>query len=181
MKPMTRATLHAIAIAIAIGCIGCGRKTPDAVKPTLEANRAIAITIAGDAAKACPAVKGRALGPNPVGEPAPPPSPAKGTALETNEMVYDVFVTCSWPVAGKPGMSVGTDLPALKGNKHVRVIAVTMPDDSVETSCTKSPHDCEQVLTPSRYSVQKASADLRVVRPIADGGEAEVIVVFATR
>jgi hypothetical protein len=96
-------------------------------------------------------------------------------------MVYDVFITCSWPVPGKANLGSGTALPALKGNKQIRMITVTMPEDSVETSCTKSPNNCEQVLTPSRYSVQKASADLRIVRPTADGGEAEVIVVFATR
>lgn len=159
---------------------GCTRKTPEAVKPTLESERAATIKVAEEAATVCLAAKGRAVGAVPVDEPLPP-NPAKGTSLDKNEMVYDVFIMCSWPVPGKPGMTAGTGLPALKGNKQVRMITVTMPDDSVETSCTKSPSKCEQVLTPSRYSVQKASADLRVVRPTADGGEAEVIVVFATR
>jgi hypothetical protein len=168
-------------VAAAVAVAGCTRKTPEAVKPTLESERAATIKVAEDAATVCLAAKGRALGAVPMNEPEPPPNPAKGTSLEKNEMVYDVFVTCSWPVPGKPGMSAGTGLTPLKGNKHIRMITVTMPEDSVETSCTKSPSKCEQVLTPSRYSVQKASADLRVVRPTADGGEAEVIAVFATR
>jgi tRNA pseudouridine55 synthase len=168
-------------IAIAIALAGCTRKTPDAVKPTLESHRATAIKVAEGAAKACPATKARALGPNPAGEPPPPPNPAQGTALESDEMVYDVFITCSWPDPHDASISAGTGLPSLKGNKHVRMITVPLPQDSVETPCRKSPNDCEEVLTPSRYSVQKASADLRVVRPTEGGGQAEVIVVFATR
>jgi hypothetical protein len=168
-------------LLLAIVIAGCGRKTPEAVKPTLESERATAIKVAEEAAKVCVSAKGRALGAVPIDEPPPPPNPAKGTSLEKNEMVYDVFITCSWPVPGSPSTSSGTALPALKGNKHMRAITVTMPEDSVDTSCTKSPSHCEQTLTPSRYSVQKASADLRVVRPTPDGGEAEVIAVFATR
>jgi hypothetical protein len=168
-------------VAAVIAVAGCTRKTPEAVKPTLEAERAATIKVADEAATVCLAAKGRAIGAVPANEPLPPPNPAKGTSLEKNETVYDVFVTCSWPVPGKPGMTAGASLPALKGNKPLPVTAVTMPEDSVESSCTKSPSKCEQILTPSRYSVQKASADLRVVRPTADGGEAEVIAVFATR
>jgi hypothetical protein len=93
----------------------------------------------------------------------------------------NVFVMCSWrdPRDAQGNTWAGTSLPALKGMSGPVVRAVTMPEDSVESTCAKDAHNCEQVLTPSRRVKTERSADLRVVRPAPDGGEAEVIVVFA--
>jgi hypothetical protein len=130
----------------------------------------------------CPAAKDRApFAKNPSGAALPPPNPAKGTSLDTEPKIVDVFVMCSWPDPRSPGsdMWAGTGLPALRGTSQVPLITVTMPEDIVENTCAKKPHDCVQVITPSRFAKAQKSADFRIVRPTSDGGEAEVRIIIA--
>ncbi len=111
--------------------------------------------------------------------PPPPPNPAKGTSLESESKVIDVFVMCNWPDPRSPDAWGGSGLRSLKGTSQIMTKPVTMPADMVTNTCTKDPHNCEQLITPSRYSTAEKSADLRITRPTSDGGEAEVVVVFS--
>jgi hypothetical protein len=160
---------------------GCARKVPDEVKPVLETQRAAAVKVAEEAAKVCSAAKGGApFQPSPIDAPPPPSNPAKGTSLEAEPRVTEVNVMCSWrDPRGPAEVWAGTSLPPLRGPSTPLIRAVTMPEDFAENSCDRDRHNCEQVIVPSRYSKAERSADLRVVRPTAEGGEAEVIVVIA--
>jgi hypothetical protein len=171
-----------IAVAAALALFGCGKKAPPEVAAVIEAQRDNAMRVSEDAAKVCLAAKDRApFQKNPSSAPLPPPNPAKGTTLDTEPKIVDVFVMCSWPDPRSPGsdMWAGTGLPALRGTSQVPLITVTMPEDIVENTCNKKPHDCVQVVTPSRFAKAPKSADFRIVRPTADGGEAEVRVIIA--
>lgn len=53
-----------------------------------------------------------------------------------------------------------------------------MPKDMPENWCDKSPHNCVQVVVPSRHSKSVQSTDFRVKRPTPDGGEVEVTAIF---
>jgi hypothetical protein len=167
--------------------LGCGKRVPSELKPAVDANLPIAIQVAEAAAKVCPSRKVAApFQPNPMDAPPPPPSPAAGTALASDVRVVDVLVTCSWPdPRGAKGEEIwaGTSLPRLKrppgSGPPVRV--VTMPDEIVETTCTKDRHNCHQIIVPSRHHASDSSADLRVIRPTADGGTAEVIVALVSK
>jgi hypothetical protein len=108
-----------------------------------------------------------------------PPSPAKATPLEGDPKVVDVFVTCSWPAKGNPALGEGTGLPSLRGTSHVPTRPVTMSKEIVDTTCDKDAKNCEAVVVPSRYGTSEASADLRVVRPLPDGGWVELVMVLA--
>lgn len=157
----------------------CGKKTPPEVQAILDAQHAAAVKVALDSAAVCPSDKAAApFMPEPIKAPPPPANPAKGTSLESEKKVVDVLVTCSWPDPRSPGAFGGTSLHPLKGTDPMRARAVTMTDDMSVNTCKNSPHDCEQVIVPSRYSSAEKSADLRIVRPTSDGGEAEVIVVI---
>jgi hypothetical protein len=165
-------------VILSVVFVGCSRKVPEEVKPTLERDRALARKIADDAAKTCLRAKGAApFQPDPLsGAHLLPPNPAKGSSLEADANVFDVLVHCSWPDPRNPNQWGGTSLRALKRRDTMPLRA--RPEDSVESTCRDSPHDCEQVLAPSRYSASAHSADLRVVRRTSDGGEAEVVVVM---
>lgn len=151
-------------------------EVPPAAKAVLDARRATAEAVALDAAKLCPSMKGRV--PITAATPPPPPNPAIGTALESDPKVQDVLVMCVWTSATDPSMSEGDGIPSLKKTPHMRTRPVTMPEDRAETTCLKSPRDCEEVLVPSRYSTRADTADLKIVRPTADGGTVELTMVI---
>jgi len=179
LRTMTRILTF---LAIAQAAAGCGKKVPSDVQSVLDAQHAAAVKVAVDAAAACPGAKGGApFQPNPIAAPPPPANPAKGTSLESEAKVVDVFIMCSWPDPrdAKHATWGGTGLPSLRGTSAVPAMAVTMPDDIAVTTCKKDPHNCEQVIVPSRYSKAARSADLRLKRPTPDGGEAEVVVIVA--
>jgi hypothetical protein len=179
---VSRAALVAIATLSSFALAGCGKKAPGEVAAVIDAQRETAIKVAENAAKACPAAKDRApFAKNPSAAALPPPNPAKGTSLDTEPKIVDVFVMCSWPDPRQPSgeMWAGTALPSLRGTSQVPLITVTMPEDMVEDTCSKKPHDCAQVVTPSRFAKAQKSADFRIVRPTSDGGEAEVRIIIA--
>ncbi len=153
----------------------CSKRIPNEVAPAVETNLPIAIQVAENAAKSCPDLKAN----HSMGSPQAP-SPAKGSALETNMQVVDVSITCMWPdprdSTGATGE--GTAFPRLKGKSAVPLRAVTMPEDFARTTCQKDPNNCEQVVVPSRHVASESSADIRVVRktPV---GTVEVVVILA--
>lgn len=162
--------------------VACGKKAPTEVQAAIDAQHAAAIKVASEAAALCPAVKGSApFQANPLAAPSPPPNPAKGTALESDKSVVDVFVMCSWPDPrdAKGAIWAGTGLHSLKGTSNVQTKPVTMPEDISADTCKKDAHNCERTVVPSRYSTSARSADLLVVRPTPDGGQVEVTVVIA--
>jgi hypothetical protein len=172
----------AIAALASFSIAGCGKKAPPEVAAVIDAERETAIKVAENAAKVCLAAKDRApFAKDPSAAALPPPNPAKGTSLDTDPKIVDVFVTCSWPDPRQPGADIwaGTSLLSLRGTSQVPLITVTMPEDEVENTCTKKPHNCTEVVTPSRFAKPQKSADFRVVRPTSDGGEAEVRIVIA--
>ena len=162
---------------------GCGgKKVPGDVKVVLDAQRATARSVAEAGAKLCPQLKSSAPSqPRKENAPmaAPLPSPAKGSPLESEAKIADVFVMCSWTLPKDPSMSEGTGMSSLRGTTHVPKRPVTMPDDRAETTCKENASSCEEVLVPSRFSEKPNSADLRIVRPTPDGGTIEVTVVIA--
>jgi hypothetical protein len=169
-------------LALAQAAAGCGKTVPSEVQSVLDAQHAAAVKVAADAAAACPGAKGSApFQPNPMAAPPPPPNPAKGTSLEADARVVDVFIMCSWPDPRDATHATwaGTSLPSLRGTSTVPALAVTMPEDMAVNTCKKDPHNCEQVIVPSRHSKAARSADLRLKRPTPDGGEVEVRVIFA--
>ncbi len=171
------ATVSGIALFV-VSLAGCQRHAtvPPAAKAVLDARRATAEAVALDAAKLCPSMKGRV--PITASTPPPPPNPALGTALESDPQVQDVLVMCVWTSATDPSMSEGDGIPSLKKSARVPARAVTMPEDRAETTCLKSPRDCEEVIVPSRYSARADTADLKVVRPTPDGGTVELTMVI---
>jgi hypothetical protein len=56
-----------------------------------------------------------------------------------------------------------------------------MPDEIVEETCSKNDKNCYQIIVPSRHSTNDKSADIRVVRPILDGGMVEVLVAIVPK
>jgi hypothetical protein len=173
------AALFGLAIVTTSLLSGCGKKLAPEVSAAVEAQRAVAMKVATDAAKACPGMKGSApFQANPMAAPPAPPNPAKGTSLETDPKVLDVYIMCSWPDPRAASTWAGTGWQPLRGTSSVPLLAVTMPEDSTETTCLKNAHDCVQVVTPSRYSKSAQSADLRIVKPTADGGDVEVRVAI---
>ncbi len=167
---------------------------PDEVKPTLDAIRADARTVADAAARVCAAqytsgrftVTATGCGVNKLpGEDLVPtiPSPAKGTPLEGNPMVLDVQVFCYAPNAGKTGESCGSGLAAL------RTPPFAMPGagrtrNMAESNCKESPTSCEEVVVPSQYVKDEKSADLRVIKPVVGGpagATAEVTILLGKK
>jgi hypothetical protein len=171
-----------LVIVVALGIAGCSKKVPPDVQGVIDAQHAAALEVAAKSALACPPWKARApFQPSPVDVPAPAgASPAKGTSLEAEAKVNDVFVMCSWadPRDSTGATWAGTGLPSLKGTRNMMTRPVTMPEDVAVDTCKKSEGSCEKVIVPSRYSASARSADLRIVRPTADGGRAEITVVF---
>ena len=176
---MTTTRVSVLVIAASLATAACGRRVPDSVAGVLESQRPVAIKVADDAAKLCPLAKPHApFQKNPMEGPPLPENPAKSTSLAVEAKVHDVYVTCSWPDPRTPDVWAGTGLPSLKGTRGMRTNPVTLPEDMVMSTCQKNAHDCLQVIAPSRYSSLPGSADLRIVRPTPDGGDAEVLVVF---
>lgn len=159
---------------------GCGKRVPNEVVPAVESSLPVAIKIAEDAGKLCPQLKASApFQPNPMAAPPPPPSPALGTLLASDAHVADVQIMCSWPDPRDPSgnTGAGTSFPRLKGKPSVPVRAVTMPEDMARNTCKKDPKNCEQIVVPSRFVADEASADIRITRPTADG-TVEVTVIL---
>ncbi|MEO8797523.1 MAG: hypothetical protein ABI551_06540 [Polyangiaceae bacterium] len=169
--------------------VGCSKHVPADVAPLVDSIKPDARAVAVEAAKACGDVlksgrmtvtaKGCSLNVLP-GETMVPelPSPAKGTALEANPNVANVFVMCNAAVA--PNLSCGSGLGALRRSPGY-LPADTGPRDPADSTCKGSPTDCDEVLVPSRYFSTPGSADLRVVRPVIGGpagATAEVTVVL---
>lgn len=171
-----------ILASLVLALVACGKKAPAEVQGWVDAERSAAMQVAEAAAKSCLGIKDRSGLP---GYPAPidakspmPPSAAKGTSLESDPHVVDVYVMCSWP-DGK-GVWAGTGMTPLRASIMGRMERpVTMPKDIVETNCSKDESHCERERVPSAYSKDEETADLYVVRPMTDGGRAEVTVVFA--
>lgn len=160
--------------------LSCSKRIPDEVASSVETNLPVAIHIAEEGAKSCPALKaGAPFQPNPMAAPPPPPSPAAGTPLATDTHVVDVIVMCSWPDPRDPtgNIGAGTGFPKLKGKAGVPVRAVTMPEDMARNTCKKDRDHCEQVVVPSRHVADERSADIRVTRKTPDG-TIEVTVIL---
>ena len=183
--------MRRISIAACLFAVACGKKVPSDIQPTLDAIRPDARRAADAAAKACAAqftssrftVTGKTCATNTLpGETLVPiiPSPAKGTALETNPLVLEVETMCSAPVA--PGEWCGSSLGALhnafprQGSGRVRNV--------VEGNCKATSTDCEEVVVPSQRAADETSADLRIVKPVSGGpagATVELTVVLAKK
>lgn len=172
-RPSRRA---AVVLVLGLAAFSCGKKVPSDIQPTLDAIRADARSVADTAAKTCAAqfasgrftVTGTGCGVNKLpGETMVPetPSPAKGTALETNPLVLEVETTCSAPVrAGEAcGSSLGTLHKAFSGPGANRMRNVA------EGNCKSTSTDCEEVIVPSQRAADETSADLRIVKPVSGG------------
>jgi hypothetical protein len=167
--------------AFFVSLLGCSKRIPNEVSGAVEATLPVAIQVAEDAAKLCPQLKASApFQADPMSAPAPPGSPARGSALQTQTQVVDVLVSCSWPDSRDATGAIwgGTSFPRLRGKVGVPLRAVTMPEDTARDTCAKDPQSCEQVIVPSRHMASEASADVRVVRKTADG-TVEVVVILA--
>jgi len=181
----------AVVLALGVVAFSCGKKVPSDIKPTLDAIRSDARSVADAAAKACAAqfasgrftVTGKSCAVNKLpGETIVPviPSPAKGTALETNPLVLEVETMCSAPVgAGEScGSSLGSLHNAFSGPGAGRTRNVA------EGNCKSTSTDCEEVIVPSQRAADETSADLRIVKPVSGGpagATVEVTVVLAKK
>jgi len=167
---------------------GCGKKVPSEVQPALDAIRDEARKVADAAAKTCGAqfvsgqffVSGKSCGAKvlPGQELVPQiPSPATGTALESNPDVVEVETSCNAPM--ESGMSCGQGLGTLR---HA-----FKPGDfqsgnwaTSENTCKSSPSNCEMVEVPSRMVKDTKSVDLTVVRPMVGGPPGGTVTVKVT-
>jgi len=170
-----------LAVAIALSTVACSKPVPPEVKDAVTRNLPLAIKVAEDAVKLCPGQKENAPFNNPPKNSPPPASPAVGTALESDPQVVDVFVMCSFPDPRGADMMAGTSLKSLRGTSQLPARPGTVPGDHAENTCKKISNDCQQVIVPSRVVQSEQSADIRIVRPLPDGGEVEVRVVLAAK
>jgi hypothetical protein len=161
--------------------LGCGKAIPKDLEATVTNSLPVAIQVAEAAAKICPSQAANAPtnGTPPANTP-PPPSPAIGTALETDPHIADVFVMCSFQSTKDPALMGGTSLRSLHGTSQMPTRNVTLPEDMAKSTCDKTPKSCEQVIVPSRVLASEKSADIRVIRPFP-GGEVEVRVVLQAK
>lgn len=185
---MSRSRLFA-AVVIALVLFGCKRVSPE-VKPTLDSIRPDARTIAAAAAKTCADIvssgrftataKGCSMNKLPGEDIVPSfPSPAKGSALESNAKVVDVTAMCNLPLPGSTTESCGAGLGSLHG---VATGPSIRTRSTVESNCKESPNDCEEIVAPSQYAKPEESADLRIVLPVAGapkGANVEVTFVLS--
>ena len=178
-------------IIFALALLGCSKKAPPEIQPTLEAIRPEARRVADAAAKACAAQfsSGRfKVTPTSCsmeklpGETMVPvvDSPAKGTSLETNPLVLDVTTFCNAPTSGNEscGNGLGSLHNAIKGPGAGRMRKV------IDGNCKSSSTDCEDVISPSQSAADETSADLRIVKPVAGGppgATAEVTIILAKK
>jgi len=158
--------------------VGCTKRVPAEVDDAVKRSLPLAIKVAEDAVKVCPGQKPNAPFNSPPANTPVPPSPAIGTALESDTQVVDVFVMCTFPDPRLPNTTAGTSLASLRKVSQVPARPVTTPSDMAENTCTKSPTSCQQVIVPSRIVTDEKSADIRIVRAIPGGGEVEVRVVL---
>lgn len=169
----------ALLIACSLG--GCSKAVPEEVRVVLDANHADAVKAADAAVAICPAWKERSgvTGKIPI-EVAPPTTdhPARGTSLESDGKIRDVYVSCTWPDPRSEGTESGLSIPALKGQNVSAQRRVTMPEDFAKNTCDEGVGDCERVIVPSRYAAEEASADLVIQRKLPDGGTALTTVVI---
>ncbi len=168
-------------VACVLSSFGCGKRIPNEVSAAVEATLPMAIAVAEDAGKLCPQLKASApFQPDPMSAPAPPGSPARGSALQKQTQVVDVLISCSWPDPrdGTGATWGGTSFPRLRGKVGVPLRPVTMPEDMARDTCAKDSQSCERVIVPSRHMASEASADVRVVRKTTDG-TVEVVVILA--
>ncbi len=169
--------------------VGCSKRVPADVAPLVDSIKPDALAVAVEAAKACGDIlksgrmtvtaNGCSLNLLP-GETMVPelPSPAKGTALEANPNVANVFVMCNASLT--PSQSCGSGLGALRRSPGY-LPADTGPRDPADSTCKSSPTNCDEAFVPSRYFSTPGSVDLRVVRPVIGGpvgATAEVTVVL---
>lgn len=190
MKPARLLASLAVGVGITI-ITGCAKKVPPETQPSLDAIRADARLVAEAAAKACAAdfIKGRyevtatgcALRKLPGEEIVPTaPSPAKGSPLEARADVIQVQTTCFAPVPGKKGESCGMGMGTLRTGAYPMAIPGRMRE-LADSSCKKSPTDCEEVVVPSQYEADPKSVDLRVIKPAPGGppgASAEITVTI---
>ncbi len=166
--------------AVTLLAAACKKGVPAEVDDAVKRSLPLAVKVADDAVKLCPAQRPNAPFNTPPANTPAPASPAAGTALESDPQVVDVFVMCSFPDPRSPNTTAGTSLQALRKSSQVPSRAVTMPADLAQNSCDKS-KSCQQVIVPSRVVADEKSADIRVLRPLADGGEVEVRVVLKAK
>jgi hypothetical protein len=167
----------------------CAKHVPADVAPMIDSIRPDATAVAVAAARSCGdmlksgrmTVTGKGCSINVLpGETVVPdtPSPAKGTSLETNASVANVFVMCNAPVNGNE--SCGSSLGPLRKSPGP-VPVDTGPLDPADSTCKHSPTDCNEAVVPSHYLATPGSADLRIVKPVIGGpagATAEVTVVL---
>jgi hypothetical protein len=106
------------------------------------------------------------------------PSPAKGTSLETNPAVANVFVMCNALLNASE--SCGSGLGPLRSSPGY-IPVDHGPREPADSTCKGSANDCDEALVPSRYFATPDSVDLRVVKPVIGGpagATAELIVVL---
>jgi hypothetical protein len=159
---------------------GCSKRISPKVEPTLTAVRAEARSIAAAAAATCETefstgrftvdLSGCSVNLL-AGETVVPPvaSPAKGTSLEGNPQIVNVQVTCEAPIPGRTHEWCGSDLSPLRKPAGSPGPARTGPRKTAESTCGKSPTDCEEVVVPSHYAADLDSVDLRIVKPVVGG------------
>lgn len=168
-------------LAISLLATSCSKRVPNELAPIVDANLPLAIRVAEDAAKSCPALKASApFQPNPMAAPPPPPSPAKGSPLESDTHVVDVLITCNWPDPrdSTGNTTAGSSFPKLKDKVRLPERTVTVPEDFAKNTCPKNHDSCEQVVVPSRYLTSESTADIRITRKTVDGS-IEVVVILA--
>jgi hypothetical protein len=190
-RPIDLLTL-AIAIAVGpVGATGCGKKVPSEIRPTLDDIRPEARKVAEAAAKECTdqfrsgrfKVTSTGCSANLLpGETlvAMPPSPAKGTPLESTPLVLEVQVVCNAPLTATESCGVSLDSlhhafngPGAGRTRHI-----------AEGDCKSGSTDCEEIVVPSQSAADETSADLRLIRPVSAGpagATAETTVVLAKK
>jgi hypothetical protein len=193
LKGLLRLQLASPPPAIILGAVlfvGCGKKVPAETQSSLDAVRADARLVAETAAKACGAnvatgrfeVTGAGCSLKTLpGEQVVPtmPSPAKGTALEGQADVIQVRTFCYVPVPGKPGESCGMGLDELRPG--VSMVAVPgRTRELADSTCRRSPGDCEETVVPSQFEPDAKSIDLRIIKPVVGGPEGATAEITVT-
>ncbi|MEO8877241.1 MAG: hypothetical protein ABI461_16730 [Polyangiaceae bacterium] len=185
-------TRSVFSLAVGIGLVvlpACSKHVPSDVAPLVDSVRTDADAVAVVAAKQCAEMtksgrmtaspKGCAINKLPGEEIVPEtPSPAKGTALDTNPNVANVFVTCNVPTT--PNEACGIGLGPLRPTPGA-VPVNRGPNDPAGSTCKSTPTDCNEVITPSHYLTTPGTADFRVVKPVsggAAGATAEITIIL---
>lgn len=187
---MKTTTIQAVFLPALVATFSaCSKHVPADVAPMVDSIRSDATAVAMAAAKACGdmlksgrmTVTGKGCSINVLpGETIVPetPSPAKGTSLETNASVANVFVMCNAQVSGNE--SCGSGLAPLRASPGTMPIEKG-PRDPADSTCKTSPTDCNEAVVPSQYLATPGSADLRIIKPVIGGpagATAEVTIVL---